>query len=346
MPIPFNEKINYARALGYCRHVVKCGEESEPAYSLAGMLYAVPSGWVLLSVPNGLIRGLFSALAEPGIELPTHEGKLNAHIPVFSPKEVKKIGGLDAITERGKFFRYSLGRLESTQPEDWPGIDRIWFLRVYSPELQALRRSYGLSSLPEDGRKVFHILVARRKRGVLSRSDTAKNKTAAIHENYRPLKYWQPTVSLRDVFLIFGKEKTAEEKNPENKPVLAVSISGVIAQKIPENEKNKNPSELGPVNSLNVELLKKLQNRGVKIVLISKSPKKSAVLAWLAKHNVPFDDITSPRNSSGKKAKIFKTANVVWGKTREIYESLPLAAYQKMVNNLEHLLFSSSEEVI
>jgi hypothetical protein len=47
-------------------------------------------------------------------------------------------------------------------------------LRVHSPELQELRRSYGLSSLPNDGKFDFHITVAIRRKNVLGRNTVSK----------------------------------------------------------------------------------------------------------------------------------------------------------------------------
>jgi len=157
------------------RHLKEAGD-TEPSYALSGMLYAIPNGWVILSVPNALVRGVFDAMDEPGVELPPsgEDGKLNARISVFRPEEVEQLGGIDKITERGKRFAYSIGRLETVEPAGWPAMSRAWLLRVHSPELQNLRRSYGLSSLPNDGKFAFHITVAVRRRGVLGRNDTGK----------------------------------------------------------------------------------------------------------------------------------------------------------------------------
>ena len=41
-----------------------------PKTFLADPIAMVKSGWVLLSVPNALVRGCFAALDEPGVELP------------------------------------------------------------------------------------------------------------------------------------------------------------------------------------------------------------------------------------------------------------------------------------
>lgn len=150
--------------------------DPEPAYALAGRLYLSASGWLLMSVPNSFARGVFMAMDEPGVELPPADpsGQFNAHVSVMSPTEIKGIGGPEMVTERGKAFAYTLGRLYSVEPEGWPDMAKVWFVRVHSPELQNLRRSYGLSGLPHEGRHDFHISVAVRRKKVLGRNDTAK----------------------------------------------------------------------------------------------------------------------------------------------------------------------------
>lgn len=156
---------------------VKTAADSSPVYNMAGKLfYAADTDYVMLSVPNALVHGIFAAMHEPGIELPSSAtGKpLLAHVTVFSPEDLKQIGGAERIKERGQQFRYSLGRLKEVKPSGWADVLRCYFVTVHSPELQALRRSYGLSSLPNDGKFEFHITVAVVRRGVLANSPTAK----------------------------------------------------------------------------------------------------------------------------------------------------------------------------
>jgi len=145
--------------------------------ALSGQLYASNSGWILLSVPNALVRGAFDALSEPGIELPLDSGgRLNAHISVMRAEEVEKIGGISKITERGHHFKYNVGALQAVKPLGWDGMSKVWFLSVTSPELCQLRRTYGLSSLPMRGdiELPFHITVARRAVNVLGSNDVSK----------------------------------------------------------------------------------------------------------------------------------------------------------------------------
>ena len=157
--------------------LVKCAADAEVAYCLKGMLYLSQTGYVLLSVSNAFVRGIFANMHEPGVSLPLYPGTggLNAHITVFRPEEVKQLGGAEKITERGKQFAYTIGRLKTMEPGDaWPGVERVWFCHVHSPELQELRRSYGLDGFPNKGQNPFHIAVAVRKRGILARNEKSK----------------------------------------------------------------------------------------------------------------------------------------------------------------------------
>lgn len=158
------------------KQLVKEAADPTVVYNLAGRLYLSQSGYLVLSVPNALVRGTFSAMNEPGIELPPPgpDGNLNAHITVMSPAEVTQAGGPDKITERGKQYTYTLGRIYSVEPDGWPDVAKVWYVKVHSPELQQLRRSYGLSSLPRDGKYDFHVSVAIRRKRVLGRNEAAK----------------------------------------------------------------------------------------------------------------------------------------------------------------------------
>lgn len=154
---------------------VKIAADPEVSYDLSGRLYVSASGWLLLAVPNNLARGLFSAINETGLELPPGPDVVfNAAVAVMQPEEVEALGGRDRITERGKSYRYTVGRFYVAEPTDWPEMSKVWSVRIHSPELQELRRSYGLSSLPGDGAKDFHVPVAVRRRGVLGRNEKSK----------------------------------------------------------------------------------------------------------------------------------------------------------------------------
>lgn len=150
-------------------------------HMLSGRLYLSKSGWLLLSVPNALVRGVFDALTVPGAELPTagamnvpnvKEDLFNAHVSVMTADEVASIGA-DKITERGHTFHYGLGPIKEITPKNIDGISRVWAIQIVSPALAALRKSYGLSPLLHDDHQ-FHITVAVRRKKVLQNNDISK----------------------------------------------------------------------------------------------------------------------------------------------------------------------------
>ena len=164
--------------------LVKQAGSGTPAYNLVGLLQVTQltgEPWGILTVPNALLRGVFDAMQEPGLELPfDSEGRLTAHISVFRPEEIAQLGGPDALkNDRGKPFRYTLGRLVALEPEGWKDVAKCFVIRVHSPELQALRRSLGLSSLPHNGEWDYHITVGVVRKGVTGRNAQAKATAAA-----------------------------------------------------------------------------------------------------------------------------------------------------------------------
>ena len=88
------------------------------------------------------------------------------------------------MTERGHSFNYTLGPLREITPTGWEDISRCWAIEVKSPELQKLRKSYGLSPLPKGYE--FHITVAVRRKKVLGPNDVAK--TAELLRALSPLQ--------------------------------------------------------------------------------------------------------------------------------------------------------------
>lgn len=162
--------------------LVKIAGDAVTVQLLSGSLYSTEKGWVMLSVPNALVRGTFDALHAIGAELPYNkEGKLNAHISVMTPEELEKIGGKDKISELGHSFRYSLGPVQEVNPEGYRDFAKCWFIRIHSKELQDLRKSYGLSPKPHNGERDFHITFAVRRKGVLSaNSENVKQSSKKV----------------------------------------------------------------------------------------------------------------------------------------------------------------------
>lgn len=159
-------------------NLLKLGAKPSTSYGLSGRLYLSSSGWLLLSVPNAIVHGVFDGMDEPGIELPVSEehgnGRLSAHISVMRPAEVDRIGGPDAITERGHTFHYTLGKLKAVTPGGWTEMSKVWMVEIKSPDLEKLRKSYGLSRVPKGGEYEYHITVAARRKNVLRAGDVRK----------------------------------------------------------------------------------------------------------------------------------------------------------------------------
>lgn len=151
--------------------LVKWAGTPENSYSMHGKIYLSSSGWLLLSVPAALVRGAFDALNEPGIELYKYEGSFNPHITIMTSDEVTSIGA-DNITDRGHTANYRISGLKHVKPSG-KDISRVWFLEVKSPDLEKIRKSYGLTPLPK-GDHQFHITIGARKTGVLQHNEVSK----------------------------------------------------------------------------------------------------------------------------------------------------------------------------
>lgn len=169
-------------ALGWLSRSDKQASVNHP---LAGRLYLAKSGWLLLSVPNAFVRGVYDALVAPGAELPlagtlnvpnVEADVLNAHISVFTADEVRRIGH-NKINERGHMFHYGLGPVKEIPVTRIDGVSKVWVVQVASPALAALRKSYGLTPLPQ-GDHPFHITIAVRRKHVMGNNAVSKFDSA------------------------------------------------------------------------------------------------------------------------------------------------------------------------
>lgn len=165
--------------LKFGQFVEKLAADMQPANNMTGTFYISEHNgrpWGNLAVPNAIVRGVFQAMSEPGIELPPgDDDKLNAHITVIRPEEIMAVGGADKFkADRGKQFNYSIGRLVSVTPRGWDEMSKAWMLRVHSTALTELRKSYSLSAKPNNDKHDFHISVAVRRKKVLQRGEISK----------------------------------------------------------------------------------------------------------------------------------------------------------------------------
>lgn len=205
----------YSTVLAHC----KSAAHAESVCALAGRLHLSSSGWLILSVPNAVVKGLFDALEEQGVELPLKDGKLNAHISVMSPEEVAQVGGAEKISERGHAFKYTLGAIKTVKPAGLKNMAKVWFCAVKSPELQTLRKSYGLSPLPKEGKQEFHIVFAVRKTGVLQHNETKKAASFILADK---------VISEESVKAAEVESKLLKRKKKRKKDVAHFPLGGIL----------------------------------------------------------------------------------------------------------------------
>lgn len=129
----------------------------EEAYTLSnhGVLTQKANGFVYLDVSNDFINTLAPLLEMPGElrVLPTAKRSLGAHISVFVEDE--NIVPL----ELGQTFSFQVIEVRSLVIHTRDGLKKLWVIAVESPELEALRQSYGCS--PKLKGHDFHITLGK-----------------------------------------------------------------------------------------------------------------------------------------------------------------------------------------
>jgi len=129
-----------------------------------------PGRYITLSVPQKFVDSVFDRIKKDDPDI--IKGPDKTHISVMTDDDIEEAGGIDEIkpTDFNKDYRYELLSVESTNPEGWEEMDKVWFIQVKSRELEQFREKYDLSALPNDDHE-FHITVGVRKK--------KKNKKAA-----------------------------------------------------------------------------------------------------------------------------------------------------------------------
>lgn len=101
-------------------------------------------GFVYLKMDDERLYELFELYRENGMELPPYFGKGRAggHVSVIMPGEWNG----ERLAEVGQKFTFRIHGVDSITPAGWKGVDKVWFVTMQSPELEALREKYGLPS--------------------------------------------------------------------------------------------------------------------------------------------------------------------------------------------------------
>lgn len=128
-----------------------------------GILKRKDQGLVYLDVDNRFISMMLPYLKAQGLARPPYfnlfDSPEGAHIPVITVREV----GFHYLTEiegLGMEFSFEVEGLYSVQSVLWPEVEQVWFFRLFSLELEALRQRHCLTDHP--GGHPFHIVVAVR----------------------------------------------------------------------------------------------------------------------------------------------------------------------------------------
>ena len=130
-----------------------------------GTLQKNDHGLFYLDIDNRFILSLVPYLKAFGLERAPYFNLFvapeGAHIPVIQPREAA-FHYIDSIDEVGKVFSFEIEGLYSIEPTLWPEVEQVWFFKVHSPELEALRQRQLLMSKP--GGHSFHIAIAIKPR--------------------------------------------------------------------------------------------------------------------------------------------------------------------------------------
>jgi hypothetical protein len=130
-----------------------------------GQLRQNKQGFIYLDVNNQFINAMLPHLRTEGLTRPPYFNLFiapeGAHVPIISKREAD-FHYLDEIKELGQSFSFVIEGLYSSKPDTWPEVEEVWFLKVQSPELEALRQRYFLTTLPNG--HDFHIAVAVKPR--------------------------------------------------------------------------------------------------------------------------------------------------------------------------------------
>lgn len=135
-----------------------------------GVLKQNNEGLFYLDIDNRFILSLMPYLKTLGLIRPPYfnlfDAPNGAHIPIIPPREsaFHFLHSLEAVNQE---FTFEIEGLYSIEPTLWPEMEEVWFFKVHSPELEALRQRNFLSSRP--GGHSFHIAVAVKPRKGLAK---------------------------------------------------------------------------------------------------------------------------------------------------------------------------------
>ena len=134
-------KLDEQLSSGYGKTLIKTAERKS-SVPLKGIIRQRDNGWVYVNISNDVIHGLFSLIAEEGLEKPPYFGEdgVGAHISAIDEDELKDKDFKDV----GKEVTFKLGPMVSVKPEGWEEMDKVYFVEVECPDLEKIRKKYNL----------------------------------------------------------------------------------------------------------------------------------------------------------------------------------------------------------
>lgn len=115
------------------------------------------NGFVYVDLDDEYIHKLITFIQQDGFEEPPYfgdPGLVGAHITVMYPEEATKYG-VKEIRECGEMVSFVPKKCQVVHPPRWKEIDEVYFIVVDAPQLDQIRKKYGLPKREHD----FHITI-------------------------------------------------------------------------------------------------------------------------------------------------------------------------------------------
>jgi len=131
-----------------------------------GLLQEVKGQFIYVKVDDLYIYKLLDFIRNEGYEEPPYFGQpdlVGAHISVIYPDEMQN-GKIEPIDELGKVICFQIKGCEIVHPPNWKDVDQVYILTLYAPELDEMRKKYGLPKRKYD----FHITIGIKRKTALA----------------------------------------------------------------------------------------------------------------------------------------------------------------------------------
>ena len=131
-----------------------------------GEIRQASDGFVFVDIPNAIFSGFLPLLGSDAEKPPKNErhyDDIGAHITVIKRREI--VDNSISFNDVGKVISYKMKGVQKVEnPDGWEEMEAVWFIPGEAPELESVRKSYGLSPriLDHD----FHITLGVKRRPV------------------------------------------------------------------------------------------------------------------------------------------------------------------------------------